>query len=99
MTAPESNADDHGPTCAETPHDHRCGDTEMDQGETWREHSIRQERMKVALHQRLTAVHQELKDVEAIMAEQSAQATDENTATRMWLMELRGVIARMEGRS
>lgn len=32
-----SNAADHGPTCADTPIDHRCGDTEADQGGTWRE--------------------------------------------------------------
>lgn len=32
-----SNAADHGPTCAETPIDHRCGDTEQDQGVTWAE--------------------------------------------------------------
>lgn len=31
------NREDHGPTCAETPLDHRCGDTESDQGVTWSE--------------------------------------------------------------
>lgn len=93
-----SRAADHGPTCAETPIDHACGATEMDQGETWQQHSIRQEVMKVALHQRLNAAHQELKDIEAIMAEQCQRATPENAATRGWLNELRGTIARMEGR-
>lgn len=34
-----SNAADHGPTCADTPIDHSCGDTEADQGVTWREAS------------------------------------------------------------
>ncbi len=93
-----SNAADHGPTCAETPHDHRCGDTEMDQGESWQAHSTRQKAMKVALHQRLNATHQELKDLEGIMAEECQDATPENRDTRMWLSELRGIIARMEGR-
>ena len=36
---PGANAADHGPTCAETPIDHRCGDTEGDQGTTWAESS------------------------------------------------------------
>lgn len=36
-TVVKSNAADHGPTCADTPIDHRCGDSEADQGVTWAE--------------------------------------------------------------
>lgn len=35
QNAPINSASDHGPTCADTPIDHHCGDTEEDQGVTW----------------------------------------------------------------
>lgn len=43
------NESDHGATCGDTSVDHRCGDTEADQGGTWREittmHSERNQRI------------------------------------------------------
>ena len=51
----KANADQHGATCADTPLDHSCGDTdaEIDQGVTWRQMvTIQSETMRAvaALH-------------------------------------------------